>query len=158
MHASEELLTRFYTCFQQRDPDGMAACYHPDAMFSDPIFQTLKRERAVAMWHMLLGRSKDIKIIFSNIQGDEQQGTARWDAYYTYSATGHKVHNIVDAHFRLQDGLVLMHQDTFDLTKWASQSLGTTGRLLGWTPFMQQAIRRNAAKGLDAYIDSKKNA
>jgi ketosteroid isomerase-like protein len=158
MHPNEELLTRFYTCFQQKDPAGMAACYHPDAVFSDPIFQTLKRERAVAMWQMLLGRSKDIEIIFSAIQADEQQGTAHWDARYTYSATGNKVHNIVDAHFRFRDGLILIHQDTFDLAKWASQALGTSGRLLGWTPFMQQAMRRNAAKALDTYIDSRKNA
>jgi ketosteroid isomerase-like protein len=158
MHPNEELLTRFYTCFQQKDPAGMAACYHPDAVFSDPIFQTLKRERAVAMWQMLLGRSKDIEIIFSAIQADEQQGMAHWDAHYTYSATGNKVHNVVDAHFRFRDGLILIHQDTFDLAKWASQALGTSGRLLGWTPFMQQAMRRNAAKALDTYIDSRKNA
>ncbi|MBA2392108.1 MAG: nuclear transport factor 2 family protein [Ktedonobacteraceae bacterium] len=156
MHPNEELLTRFYTCFQQKDAAGMAACYHPDAEFTDPIFQTLKRERAVAMWQMLLGRSKDIEIIFSDVQADEQQGKAHWDAYYTYSATGRKVHNIVDAQFRLQDGLILIHKDTFDLAKWAAQALGVTGRLLGWTPFMQQTIRRNAAKTLDAYIAGKK--
>lgn len=156
MHPNEELLTRFYTCFQQKDVAGMAACYHPDAEFTDPIFQTLKRERAVAMWQMLLGRSKDIQIIFSNVQADEQQGKAHWDAHYTYSATGHKVHNIVDAQFRLQDGLILIHKDTFDLAKWAVQALGLTGRLLGWTPFMQQTIRRNAAKTLDTYIDGRK--
>jgi SnoaL-like domain len=156
MHPHEELIEQFYTCFQQKDPAGMAACYHPDAVFSDPIFQTLKRERAVAMWQMLLGRAKDMKVIFSAIQADEQQGTAHWDAHYTYSATGHKVHNVVDASFRFQDGLILVHQDSFDLTKWAAQALGTSGRLLGWTPFMQQAIRSNAAKGLDAYINSKK--
>lgn len=154
MHPHEELLKQFYTCFQRRDPDGMVACYHPNAVFSDPIFQTLKRERAAAMWHMLIGRSKDMEVIFSVIQADEQQGTAHWDARYTYSATGHKVHNVVDAHFRFQDGLILVHQDTFNLAKWASQALGISGRLLGWTPFMQQAIRRNAAQTLDTYGDT----
>lgn len=151
MHPNEELLTTFYTCFQQRDPAGMAACYHPEIVFSDPVFQTLKGERATAMWHMLIGRSKDIALNFSKIQADEQQGSAHWEASYTYSATQRKVLNIVNAQFRFQDGLIILHQDTFDLWKWAAQALGTSGRLLGWTPFMQKTIRQKAAQALDAY-------
>jgi hypothetical protein len=30
--------------------------------------------------------------------------------------------------------------------------LGMNGHLLGWTPFMQNAIRRKAAQTLDIYI------
>lgn len=133
----------------------MVACYHPEIVFSDPVFQTLEGERAVAMWHMLIGRSKDIAISFADIQADEQQGTAHWEARYTYSATGHTVHNIVNARFRFQEGSILVHQDTFNISKWAAQALGISGRLLGWTPFMQQTIRRKAAQTLDAYIDTE---
>ena len=153
MHPNEELLQKFYTCFQQGDPDGMTACYHPDIVFSDPVFQTLKGERASGMWHMLLGRSKDIKVIFRDIQADQLNGSAHWEARYTYSATGHKVHNIIDARFRFQDGKILVHQDTFDIRKWASQALGLRGRLLGWTPLMQKTIRQRAAQTLEAYMN-----
>ena len=31
-------------------------------------------------------------------------------------------------------------------------ALGARGRLLGWTPFVQAAIRKKAAEGLDAYL------
>ena len=153
MHPNEELLKKFYTCFQQRDADGMTACYHAEVVFSDPVFQALKGERAIAMWHMLIGRSKDIEITFGDIQADEQSGVAHWKARYTYSATGRKVHNVIDARFRFQEGRILVHHDTFDIWKWASQALGLSGRLLGWTPFMQKAIRRKAAQTLDAYIE-----
>ena len=152
MHPNEELLKTFYTSFQQRNADGMTACYHAEIVFSDPVFQTLKGERAVAMWHMLLGRSKDIEIIFGDVQADEQSGSAHWEAKYTYSATGRKVHNVVNAQFRFQEGSILVHHDSFDIGKWASQALGMSGRLLGWTPFMQKAIRQRAAQTLDAYI------
>lgn len=154
MHPNEELIKTFYTCFQQRNPAGMTACYHPEIVFSDPVFQTLKGERAIAMWHMLVGRSKDMEISFGAIQADEQQGSAHWEASYTYSATGRKVHNVVNAQFRFQEGHIVLHQDTFELWKWASQALGTSGGLLGWTPFLQRTIRQKAAQALDAYIKS----
>jgi ketosteroid isomerase-like protein len=152
MHPNEELLKKFYTCFQQRDADGMTACYHAEVVFSDPVFQTLKGERAVAMWHMLIGRSKDIEVVFGDIQADEERGRAHWEASYTYSATGRKVLNVINARFRFQDGRIVVHDDSFDIWKWASQALGVSGRLLGWTPFMQQAIRRRAGQALDAYV------
>ena len=152
MHPNEEMIKIFYTSFQQRDPAGMTACYHPEIVFSDPIFQTLKGERASAMWHMLIGGSKDLALSFGEIQADDQQGSAHWEAHYTYGATGRKVHNVVSARFRFQEGRMLVHQDTFDLWKWASQALGTGGRLFGWTPFLQQTIRQKAAQTLDAYI------
>ncbi len=153
MHPNEELIKTFYTCFQQRNPVGMTACYHPEIVFSDPVFQTLKGERAIAMWHMLLGSSKEMEISFGEIQANEQQGSAHWEASYTYSATSRKVHNVVNAQFRFQEGRIVLHQDTFDLWKWAAQALGTGGRLLGWTPFLQRTIRQKAAQTLDAYIE-----
>lgn len=152
MHPNEDLITRFYTCFSQRDAAGMIACYHPEILFSDPVFQNLKGERAGAMWTMLTGRSKDIEIIFRDVHADDRSGTAHWDAYYTYSATGKKVHNSVDAHFLFQDGKIIQHRDVFDLWKWASQALGSSGRLLGWTPFMQNTIRKRAQATLDTYL------
>ena len=151
MHPNEELLTQFYRCFQQRDPEGMTACYHPEVVFSDPIFQTLKGERTRAMWHMLLGRSTDIEISCKDIWADAQSGGAHWEARYTHPATSRTIHNVVNAQFRFREGLILVHQDTFDLWKWTAQALGTSGRLLGWTPMMQKAIRRKAAQTLDSY-------
>lgn len=152
MHPNEEVIKTFYTCFQQRNPAGMTSCYHPEIVFSDPVFQTLKRERAIAMWHMLVGRSKDIEISFGEIQADEQQGSAHWEASYTYSATDRKVQNVVNTQFRFQEGHIILHQDVFDLWRWASQALGIGGRLLGWTPFLQHTIRQKAVQTLDAYM------
>jgi hypothetical protein len=77
---------------------------------------------------------------------------AHWKARYTYSVTGRKVHNVVNARLRFQEGRIFVHYDTFDLWKWASQALGMSGHLLGWTPFMQNAIHRKAAQTLDIYI------
>ncbi|HEX9035947.1 MAG TPA: nuclear transport factor 2 family protein [Ktedonobacterales bacterium] len=151
-HPNAALVERFYAAFARRDPDGMIACYDPNVTFSDPVFQTLKGERAGAMWRMLAGRSQDLKVAASDIQADDTQGSAHWVALYTYSATGRRVRNVVNARFRFQNGRIILHQDTFDLWKWAAQALGPSGQFLGWTLFMRSAIRRNAARALDAYI------
>ena len=43
--ANSALIDRFYEAFGRRDHETMAACYAPDARFSDPVFQDLRRGR-----------------------------------------------------------------------------------------------------------------
>ena len=38
---------------------------------------------------------------------DDRGGSAHWEAWYTFSATGRKVHNVVEANFEFADGRVL---------------------------------------------------
>ncbi|TXI09230.1 MAG: nuclear transport factor 2 family protein [Rhizobium sp.] len=152
MHANIQLITLFYSAFQKRDGKAMAACYHPEVEFSDPVFQNLKGERAKAMWIMLCERAKDLSIEFSKVSADDKTGGAHWDAWYLFSATGRTVHNVIDARFEFKDGLIIKHTDTFDLHRWAGQALGLGGKLLGGTAFMQNKIRRTANAGLDAFM------
>lgn len=152
MHAHAELITRFYSAFQKRDAQAMAACYHPDVEFSDPVFQDLRGPRAGAMWRMLCERGKDLRIEFSGVEADDRSGRAHWDAWYTFSGTGRAVLNRIDARFEFQDGLIRRHTDTFDFHRWAGQALGLPGRLLGGTAFLQNKIRRTAMQGLDAFL------
>ena len=152
MHANEELIARFYTAFQKRDGKGMVACYHPQVEFYDPVFQELQGDRAKAMWLMLCERAKDLSIEFSKVHADNTVGQAHWDAWYLFSATGRTVHNIIDARFEFEDGLIRKHTDTFDFHRWAGQALGLSGKLLGGTSFMQNKIRKTALGGLDLYM------
>jgi ketosteroid isomerase-like protein len=152
MHPNAALIEQFYQAFQRRDADGMAACYHPNVSFSDPVFQDLHGKQPGAMWHMLAAGSTDLALTYSGIAADDERGQADWVATYTFSQTGRKVRNVIHAAFTFQDGKILTHQDTFNLWRWAGQALGPSGRLLGWTPFMQRAIRQRAAARLEAYL------
>ena len=151
-----ELLTRFYTAFQKRDVESMVACYAPDVRFSDPVFPDLVGERARGMWRMLVGRGTDLRLEFRDIGADERGGAAHWEAWYTFSATGRQVHNVIDASFTFRDGLIATHVDRFDLYRWTRHALGTKGVLLGWTPFVQGAIRRQADRSLTRYLSDPK--
>ena len=152
MHRHTELIREFYQAFQRRDHAAMAACYASEATFSDPVFRDLQGPRVGAMWRMLCERATDLRIEASGISAEADRGSARWEAWYTFSATGRPVHNIIRASFQFRDGLILSHTDRFDLSAWARQALGLKGLLLGWTPFVQNAIRAQAARGLDTFI------
>lgn len=100
------------------------------------------------MWRMLCERATDLRITFREVSATGDSGSAHWEAWYTYSATGRAVHNVINASFTFQDGLIARHYDRFDLYAWARQALGLKGQLLGWAPPVQAAIRRQAARAL----------
>ena len=152
MNATESVIESFYAGFARRDAQARAACYAPDVKFRDPVFLDLEGPRAVAMWQMLCGRAADLRIEASNIEADAERGSAHWEAHYTFTATGRPVHNVIDASFVFAGGKIAQHVDTFDLYAWSRQALGMKGILLGWTPVVQNAIRKQAARGLDAFI------
>jgi ketosteroid isomerase-like protein len=148
MTSPAEVITRLYTAFAARDAETMARCYAPDAHFSDPVFPDLHGPAVTAMWRMLCRRAADLRITFRDVTVSGETGSAQWEAWYTYSATGRPVHNVIDAAFTFRGGLIVRHVDRFDLYAWARQALGVRGLLLGWAPPVQAAIRRGAAHAL----------
>ena len=155
MHPNAALIDSFYKAFAVGDADAMVACYHPEVHFSDPVFTDLRGERAGAMWKMLTGRAKDLRIVHSDVSADDREGRAHWEADYTFGATGLPVHNVIDARFTFRDGRIVRHVDTFDFPKWAGQALGWKGRLLGGFGFLHKGVQKKALEGLDAFMAKK---
>ena len=149
---NKELLHRFYEAFSDKDGDAMAACYAPNVTFSDPVFTDLRGDEAGGMWRMLTSRSKDLELQFSGVEADDRAGRAHWEAWYTFSATGRKVHNVIDARFEFQEGKIVRHVDRFSFYRWSRQALGLPGVLLGWTPIVQNKVRRSAREQLDRFL------
>jgi ketosteroid isomerase-like protein len=155
MHANEKALHDFYDSFGQRNAEAMVVHYDPNVEFSDPVFPSLHGDEARSMWRMLTERATDLRIESSGIEADDVSGKAHWDAHYTFSATGRKVLNRIDARFTFRDGKIVRHQDSFDFWAWSGMALGLKGKLLGWTPFVQGAIRKQADKGLRIYMSKR---
>ena len=149
------LLYRFYSAFQQRDGTAMAACYHANATFRDPVFD-LRGAEVGAMWRMLCSRSTDLRIEHTNLQADAQGGSADWQAWYTFSTTGRTVHNIVHSEFRFDEGLIIGQVDTFAFWRWSRQALGPIGLLLGWTPMLRNKVHATARQSLDRFLAAER--
>ena len=143
-----DVVQRFYAAFDRRDGEAMAACYAPDAHFRDPVFGDLTGAEAGAMWRMLTRTARDLKVELPAHDED----SAHWIARYTFSATGRPVVNDVHAKFRIEDGLIVDHVDSFSFWKWSRQALGTKGLLLGWTPILRKKVGGTARAGLDKFI------
>ena len=149
---NEKLIEHFYTCFSNKDYKGMQACYADHATFSDAVFKNLNAAQVRAMWEMLITKGKDMRIEFGKINANEKSGSAHWDAYYTFTTTGRKVVNRIDAHFEFENGKIIKHVDDFNFYTWSKQALGLSGLLLGWTSFLQQKISARAMSNLEKFM------
>ena len=150
MSIEKELIQTFYSAFQKRDYKTMASCYHPEASFRDEAFQ-LKGSDIGAMWHMLCERGVDMEMSFS-VTEDAGKVSAHWEPKYTFSQTGRKVHNIIDAEFEFKDGKIIKHVDHFNFWRWSRQALGAPGLLLGWSSMLQNKVGAMANKSLQSFI------
>ena len=159
MNNHKQHIESFYTAFQQLDAEAMCKHYHPNAIFSDPAFGSLNRDQLCGMWSMLCEnqKGKNFKLSFEVNESSEGFITAKWQAWYTFSKTGRKVHNQIQATFKFQDGLILEHHDVFNLHKWASQALGLSGMLLGWTPFFKRKLQGQTHGMLKRYPAKRSN-
>jgi ketosteroid isomerase-like protein len=155
MHPNHAVIETFYRSFAKRDFAGMAACYGPEVEFSDPVFTRLRGQEAKDMWEMLCQRGKDLEIEYRVLRADDTSAAAHWEAHYTFSGTGRKVHNIIEAEFELRGGRIVRHRDRFDLWRWTRMALGAKGVLLGWLPAVQHAVRAQAARSLADFRSKK---
>ena len=152
MNLHEELVQTFYICFQKLDSEGMGQCYHRDIRFSDPVFPELRGDEAICMWKMLCSQARNFELSYGNIHCSDSQGRANWEAIYTFSRTGRKVHNIITAEFSFKEGKIIRHRDSFSFWKWSRMALGPTGVILGWSPLLHNAIKKHAAQNLKRFM------
>jgi ketosteroid isomerase-like protein len=148
---NQATIERFYEAFGRCDGAAMTACYAPDAHFRDPAFGDLEGEEVGAMWRMLTGRAKDLRIELREHEAGEETGSAHWIARYTFS-TGRPVVNDVRARFRFDpDGRIADHVDEFAFRNWAKQALGPSGHLVALLPPLRSKARAKALQQLASF-------
>jgi ketosteroid isomerase-like protein len=152
---NQQTVQKFYEAFKKADAETMAACYADHASFSDPVFPQLTSHEVRGMWRMLCGRSRDLKLDYQLQKIDDQHFKVTWNASYTFSKTGRMVHNRIEAHLELDQGRIIRHQDNFDFWRWSRQAFGVPGWLLGWSPILRNAVRKEAAKALQNFLKGK---
>ncbi|MBG6131606.1 ketosteroid isomerase-like protein [Aquimarina sp. EL_43] len=150
----KKLIETFYTGLSNLDAETMISCYHDDVVFEDPGFGKLKGNRAKGMWRMLCKNARNFRVEFSQVEANDQNGSAHWEAWYSFSKTGRSVHNKIDAQFEFKDGKIIKHTDDFNLHRWASQAIGWKGALLGGTSFFKKKLIRQTNKMLDKFMAS----
>lgn len=143
-NTESNIIEKFYEAFANLDAERMVEWYHENVTFEDPAFGILRGEDAKNMWRMLCHsqKGKDFKVITSNIEYTPEAGKARWEAFYTFTKTGRKVHNIINASFKFKEGKIINHVDKFSLYRWSRQAIGLKGFFVGWTAFFKQKLNQ----------------
>lgn len=149
----ESTINKFYNAFSNLDANKMAECYTDDVVFEDPAFGVIQGDQVRNMWAMLCKaqEGKVFKVEFSAVKSEGERGSAHWEAWYDFSKTGRKVHNIIDAQFQFKQGLISKHTDHFDLYRWSKQAMGLQGTVIGWTPFFKKKLNEQCLSLLDKY-------
>ncbi|HEY5889191.1 MAG TPA: nuclear transport factor 2 family protein [Acidimicrobiia bacterium] len=147
------LIENFYAGFQAGEAGVMAASYHPDATFEDPVFK-LRGDEIGDMWRMFCAGDNDVEVEYSGINVVGEEGSAHWEARYVFGPKRRPVHNRIDATFKFTEGLIIHHRDDFDLAAWSRQALGLPGKLLGSTAWLQTRVRDQAAHQLKRFRTS----
>ncbi len=153
--ADTNVVQRLYDAFAAKDGQGMQDCYADGATFRDEVFNLVGPTEIGGMWKMLIDGGKDLSLEVSGVSADATSGKAHWDATYTFSATGRKVLNRIDASFVIRDGLIVEHVDRFDFWSWSRQALGLPGLLLGWSPIVRNKVKAEAGKNLSKWMKAQ---
>ncbi|MEQ9424553.1 MAG: nuclear transport factor 2 family protein [Cyclobacteriaceae bacterium] len=147
-----QVIQEFYSAFQAGDAEKMVSHYADNVQFEDPAFGRLSGEDAANMWRMLIERSKgQLQIEFSDIKQNGDEVTAHWEAKYPFSKTGRFVHNIIEATFEFNGDKIIKHTDDFNFWRWSHMALGLPGKLLGWSPILQNKVKKQCLDLLDKY-------
>lgn len=142
------VLEKLYTCLNDKDHAGMAACYHPDAVFRDIAFTLRGRKQIHAMWHMI--SESDLRASFTIRRVDGRVATVELVDDYTFSATGRRVHNVIRSDFHFVDGLIIEHLDSCSALRWGVQALGPVRGVMSW--LVPGARRKGAMAALGKFI------
>ena len=151
MHPNEDVIERLYAALDATDGEAMAALYAADATFEDPAFGRLEGAEVGDMWRMLCSQARDLEASVTDVRADDEEGSASWRATYTFSATGRRVENRIDATYRFRDGLIAEQRDRFSIWRWSRQALGPAALVLGSNPLGAALIRRRARGQLAAW-------
>ena len=149
MHSHYALIRRFYGHLAAADAQGAAACYHPDVLFSEPLFPSLRGEAAAELLRLRLapGTRREVRLLEAS--SDEHGATARWSAREV--VRGRTVLIEGRSMFAFRDGLIARHYDHYPLWRWIAQALGPAGAALGWFGPFRWAVRRRAARALERF-------
>lgn len=156
---NSQLINTFYESFSRGDAEGMVACYHNEIVFHDPAFGELHGEQAKNMWRMLIERSGgQLNVTFDGVRATTTTGNAHWIAKYKFGQTNRNVVNDIHASFEFRDGKISKHTDVFSMWKWSRQALGFKGWLLGWSPLVKNAVRKQTKTLLEKYTSLREKA
>lgn len=153
--AAAALVARFFEAWGRLDAESLVACLHPEISFSDPMFPNLRREQVPAMWQMLIAsmalHPADFSLRHDIVFLEERKAQVHWQVRFR-NVAGRRIHHKALATLTFWDDRIVRHVDGYPFYGWARQSLGLSGKLLGWNKSYREAVQSAARKQLAVFM------
>ena len=148
---NKQIVQQFYAALNDRDIAEIRSLYHPKAVYKDEIFALTYKE-IVALWFTSMQPEMDLVVELESI--DQHRDTIRtsWTISYTITSIKKRITLKETGEFKLKDGLIIHHTDTYSFHSWCYQAFGLIGKLASWSNWMKNKVRNQALKSISAHI------
>ena len=134
MKVALENLTRFYRRFDADTWRRAAAVYHPQAVFSDPVHRIEGLARIEDYFRDMAADLISCEFEFTHTVTEQDQAFLRWIMRFRHPRLkrGALIEMPGMTRVRVVDGLVIEHEDCYDMGAMVYEQLPLLGRLVRW--------------------------
>ena len=144
-----QIVQKLYEALSTKNHVAMSALYHPQASFTDGIFN-VRGKKIEGMWHFMGTIAQDFSLKVNSIEEKGDHFEVQWESFYKLGEN--KIHNVLQTKIRFQDNQIIDQQDSFSFYRIASQTGGIKGKLLGWLPAAKESIKGRMLAAFDKFL------
>jgi ketosteroid isomerase-like protein len=156
---NEDIVKKFFSCYQAHDYVGMQNCLDENVKFADFAFD-IEGKQVKAMWHWFCvsypPRDKPVSVPeFEVVNSNNDKVLAKYRVNYLYGDNQRPVDYFIQAHFKLQDDKIVEQKDEFSSIsefEFAEMAFGFPLQLLALTPLLRVLVKKKAAEKLSQFI------
>jgi limonene-1,2-epoxide hydrolase len=164
--SNEDVVKKFFSCYQQHDFKGMHSCLDENIKFSDFAYD-IQGDQVKAMWHLFcisyLPRKKPVDIPeFKIIEIAGNTVLAKYRVSYLYGEKERPVDYWIEAYFKIKDNKICEQQDEFDSVStfgFVEMALGFPYQLIAIKPLdqiLRVLINKKVMKKLNKFMEEQK--
>jgi hypothetical protein len=159
---NEDIVNKFFSCYQAHDYLGMQSCLDENVKFSDFAFD-IQGKQVRAMWHWFCvsypPREKPVSVPeFEIVNANNDTVLAKYRVNYLYGDKQRPVDYVIEANFKLQDEKIIEQKDEFSSIsefEFAEMAFGFPVQLLALTPLLRVVVRKKAAQKLSQFMQDR---
>jgi len=159
--SNEDIVRKFFSCYQSHDFKGMHSCLDENVKFSDFAFD-IQGNQVRAMWHWFcipfLRREEPVDVTkFEILRAEGDVVEARYRVSYLYGDKQSPVIYFIKASFVIQNDKIVKQTDTFGNIseyEFAKMALGFPLQFLALTPWLRGVVQAKAIKKLNEFMQT----
>lgn len=157
--SNEDIVRKFFSCYQAHDFKGMHSCLDENVKFSDFAFN-LHGKEVKAMWHWFCisypPREKPIDMPEYEILSDDSNTvTAKYRVVYLNGEQQRPVDYFIQSQFVVQNEKIVKQEDTFksiSKVEFAYMAFGFPKQLGFLIPIFHVFVKKKAAQKLKQFM------